>query len=73
MKTIKLTAPNFLNNYNRVNDENNNKLELHINSEGNLYINAGMIEDEYYSGYICLDKEDVSDLIEELKRLLAEM
>jgi len=53
--------------------EEKNDMVFFINSHGKLYINFGIPDEEYYNGYICLDKEDVSLLIKDLKKLLSEM
>ena len=55
-------------------DIDGNELKCHINDHDKLYLSAGKPDaDFYYTGYICLDKEDVVTLIDELKRLLSEM
>lgn len=53
-------------------DKDGNELKFHINSNNELYLAAGQT-DEYYNGYICLDKEDVDELIKSLKSILREM
>jgi hypothetical protein len=54
-------------------DSDGNELTAHINDKNLLFILVGKPEDEYYNGYICLDKDDVALLIEDLKKLLSEM
>ena len=56
-------------------DRDNNELTFYINDKGLLYLSCGEIDSEYpdSTGYICLDKEDVEDLIQELQNVLSEM
>ena len=55
-------------------DEDNNDLECYINQEGKVYISVGQADEEqFYNGYITLDKEDVGDLIKILTVLESEM
>jgi hypothetical protein len=53
-------------------DEDGNELIFHINTHNKLFITAGDSQ-EFYTGHICLDKEDLCDFIEDLKVLLSEM
>jgi hypothetical protein len=48
------------------------KLRSYVNEDGRLYMEIGRIydADDYYTGWATFDKEDVSDLIKELKRLI---
>ena len=50
----------------------NRELEVFINSDERLYIGCGILDDNYYSSYITLSKEDTRDLIKELQRLYKE-
>lgn len=54
-------------------DENENELETYVNADGKLFINVGQLKDQYYSGYITLEKEDVEELIKMLEELKEEM
>ena len=55
------------------NDEN--ELKCWLNNKDFLYIEVGEIDSEvpYTKGYITLDKDDVSELIKELKSLVKQM
>ena len=57
-------------NYKTFYDEGSNELRVYINSKGNLFIATGNFDDEYFNGYISIDKGDVYDLIKELQRLI---
>ena len=51
-------------------DENNNEMDCYLNKQGKVYIGVGdWGEDSAYSGYITLDKDDVSQLINILSEL----
>ena len=52
-----------------------NEFKCWLNTNDLLYIEVGDIEGEvpYSKGYIALDKEDVSELIKELKSLVKQM
>lgn len=55
-------------------DENNNEMDCYLNKQGKVYIGVGdQSEDSAYSGYITLDKDDVSQLINILTELNDEM
>jgi len=54
-------------------DDNNNELETYVNSDGKLLINVGQLKDQYYSGHITLEKEDVEELIKILEELKEEL
>ena len=54
-------------------DKDNNELKFFINEDGNLFMTAGMSDDQYYNGYIVLDDHDVEDIINDLNDLLYQM
>lgn len=55
-------------------DNHGNELKFHINDKNELYIYVGQPENVFMgNGYICLNKEDLCDLIEELKQKYASM
>jgi hypothetical protein len=55
-------------------DEDNNEMDCYLNDKGKVYIRVGEPgEDITYSGYITLDKDDVTQLIKKLTELEAEM
>ena len=54
-------------------DQEGNELIYHINSDNKLFILTGDPTDQFFNGYVCLDKEDVADLIISLKSILKEM
>ncbi len=54
-------------------DEDKNQLELFINTKGLLFVQCGQLDEDYYNGCICLDKEDVITLIKSLKLLVKHM
>lgn len=51
------------------------KLKFYLNTDDRLYLEAGLIDDleDYYIGWVTLDKQDVYELINELKRLTKQM
>jgi hypothetical protein len=56
------------------NDENDNEMDLFINTKGALYINVRQVRETQEEGhFITLDKEDVSHLINILVDLHKEM
>ncbi|HEV2481414.1 MAG TPA: hypothetical protein VGS79_17200 [Puia sp.] len=55
-------------------DLENNEMECYINQDGKLYIGVSLPDsDGVYSGFITLDKADVSQLIKILSELKEEM
>ena len=51
-------------------DESGHELTFHINHQGLLFLMAGDPDESYYNGYVCLDKDDVTELIKDLRTLL---
>ena len=62
---------------NLVLEDDSNKLSrltAYLNSNNKVFIEVGEIEgDGFYSGYICLDRQDTLVLIAELQNLLKQM
>ena len=55
-------------------DDNNNEMDFYINDDGKLFILVGLPhEDDSYSGFITLDKKDVTLLIKKLEEISKEM
>jgi hypothetical protein len=56
------------------NDADNNEMECYLNDKGKVYISVGASgEDIAYSGFITLEKPDVTQLIKILTELEKEM
>lgn len=53
-------------------DDNCNKLELFLNQDSKVFLGLSS-ENSYQDAYIVLDKEDIKDIIKELKTLLSKM
>lgn len=54
-------------------EKTSNGLEFFVNDEKQLFLQCGEIEGDesmYYSGWVCLSKPDVQDMINRLKDLL---
>ena len=55
-------------------DDNGNEMDCYLNDKGKVFINVGKTaEDNIYSGFITLDKQDVSQLIKMLSELEEQM
>ena len=57
-------------------DNDNNEMECYLNDKGKLFLRVGQIgreDDVYYSGFITLDRDDVSQFINVLTELEQEM
>jgi len=55
-------------------DTDNNELECYINDHGKIYIGVSQAgDDNIYSGYITLEKNDLTRLIKILSELQEEM
>lgn len=57
-------------------DGEGHTLIAYINNKGKCYIEAsldGEPDNIYYSGFVCLDKEDLDELISELKSIRKQM
>lgn len=54
-------------------DENDNELEFYINANNKVYFSVGQKNEEYQTGYITLDKDDLKELIEELSSLAKDL
>lgn len=54
-------------------DENDNELEFYINANNKVYISVGQKDEQYQTGYITLDKDDLKELIEELNSLAKDL
>ena len=55
-------------------DTENNEMECYINQHGKVYIGVSLADgDGMYSGFITLDKADVTQLIKILSELEEEM
>lgn len=50
------------------------QLKVYPNDQGKVYIETGPTdEDQYYTGFVALDRADTEKLIEELRRILDEI
>jgi len=55
-------------------DDNSNEMDCYLNDDGKVFISVGQTgDDNMYSGFITLDKNDVSQLIKILSELEKEM
>lgn len=55
-------------------DDNNNEMDCYLNDQGKVYISIEQTgEDNMYSGFITLEKNDVTQLIKILSELEKEM
>ncbi len=55
-------------------DSDQNELQCYVNTQGKLFIEASSDKDDiYYKGYVALEKEDVDELIKELRQCREDM
>ncbi|RWZ90366.1 MAG: hypothetical protein EO766_02885 [Hydrotalea sp. AMD] len=55
-------------------DDNNNEMDCYLNDNGKVFISIGQTgDDNIYSGFITLEKSDVTQLIKILSELEKEM
>ncbi|MFN8356334.1 MAG: hypothetical protein U0Y10_17895 [Spirosomataceae bacterium] len=55
-------------------DDNNNEMDCYLNDQGKVFISVGQSGDDIvYSGFITLEKSDVTQLIKILTELEKEM
>jgi hypothetical protein len=55
--------------------ETDQGVQFFINKDGLLFLEAGILNDDsgYYSGWVCLDKDDVTEMIKDLHNLVSKM